>query len=178
VRPRLRKGALTAHVAASVGWLGAVVAFLVLAIAALVDGGSPTARAAYVAMEPIAWLVLLPLSVASLTTGVVQSVATPWGLFRHYWVIFKLGINVFATAVLLMYMATLDELARLAADTRTEIPAGEPWSPVLHAAAACVLLLVATTLAVYKPHGLTPWGRKKQLGRREAETKRSVAPRR
>jgi hypothetical protein len=33
--PRLRKLALTAHVTASVGWLGAVVAFLALSIAGL-----------------------------------------------------------------------------------------------------------------------------------------------
>ena len=32
--PRLRKAALTTHVASSVGWLGAVVGFLALAIPA------------------------------------------------------------------------------------------------------------------------------------------------
>jgi hypothetical protein len=33
--PRLRKFALTAHVTSSVGWLGAVAAFLALAVAGL-----------------------------------------------------------------------------------------------------------------------------------------------
>jgi hypothetical protein len=35
-------------------------------------------------------------------------------------------------------------------------------SPLLHAVAALLLLLVATTLAVYKPRGMTPYGRRRQ----------------
>ncbi|HTE67943.1 MAG TPA: hypothetical protein VK942_04165, partial [Actinomycetes bacterium] len=35
-------------------------------------------------------------------------------------------------------------------------------SPVLHAAAALLLLLVATGLAVYKPRGMTRYGQRKQ----------------
>jgi len=35
-------------------------------------------------------------------------------------------------------------------------------SPVLHAAAALLLLLVATVLAVYKPRGMTRYGQRKQ----------------
>jgi hypothetical protein len=58
----------------------------------------------------ILWFVLVPLSLASLLTGLVQSLGTPWGLFRHYWVLFKLLINVLATIVLLMYMQTLTYL--------------------------------------------------------------------
>jgi hypothetical protein len=39
-------------------------------------------------------------------------------------------------------------------------------SPVLHAGGALFLLLVATTLAVYKPRGMTPYGQRKQFERR------------
>ena len=45
--------------------------------------------------------VIVPLAIASLLTGVVQALATPWGLFRHYWVVIKLFLTVFATLVLL-----------------------------------------------------------------------------
>jgi hypothetical protein len=38
--PRLRKFALTAHVTSSVGWLGAVAAFLALAVAGLTGQNS------------------------------------------------------------------------------------------------------------------------------------------
>ncbi|MFE3559240.1 hypothetical protein ACFXKW_30930 [Streptomyces sp. NPDC059193] len=82
--PRLRKLTLTLHVTASVGWLGAVAAFLALAVAGLTSGASQTVRGAYLAMDVIGWYVIVPFSVASLLTGVVQSFGTVWGLLRHY----------------------------------------------------------------------------------------------
>jgi hypothetical protein len=82
------------HVVSSVGWLGAVAAFLALSIAGLHAQGSETMRASYLAMQMITWTVIVPLSGASLTSGVIQSLGTQWGLFRHYWVVAKLGIAV------------------------------------------------------------------------------------
>jgi hypothetical protein len=167
--PRVRKLALTAHVAASVGWLGAVVVALALAVAGLASRDAATVRAAYLALELIAWFVLVPLAFASLVTGLVQSLGSAWGLFRHYWVLAKLVINVFATIVLLLYLSTLGHLADLA--TETTVSGGgldrlrDP-SPVLHAGAALLLLVTATVLAVYKPQGLTPYGWRKQVERR------------
>ncbi|MGH8933676.1 MAG: hypothetical protein ACRDZO_24355 [Egibacteraceae bacterium] len=86
--PRLRKFALTAHATSSVGWLGAVVVFLALAVVGLTSQDAQTVRGAYLVMEPAAWFVL-PLAIASLLTGLVSSLGTTWGLFRHYWVLFK-----------------------------------------------------------------------------------------
>jgi hypothetical protein len=163
--PRLRKLALTTHVAASVGWLGAVVAFLALSVAGLTSQDPQTAQGAYLVMELTGGVVLVPLSLASLATGLVCSLGSPWGLFRHYWVLFKLVINVVATLVLLLYMQTLEQLGDVAA--ATALPSSglrglrDP-SPVLHAAAALLLLLVATTLAIYKPRGLTRYGQRTQ----------------
>jgi len=165
MRPGLRKAVLTAHVTASVGWLGAVAGFLALSIAGLASGDAQTVRAAYLAMESTGWFVLVPLSLASLLTGLVQSLGTKWGLFRHYWVLTKLVINLVATIVLLMYMQTLDSLSAIARETRVradDLGGLRDPSPVLHAGAALLLLLVATTLAVYKPRSLTPYGRRRQ----------------
>lgn len=165
VSPGVRKFALTAHVTSSVGWLGAVVGFLALAVGGLMTQDASRVRAAYLAMELTAWSVVLPLSLASLLTGLVQSLGTTWGLFRHYWVVFKLLINVFATIVLLMYMQTLSYFAGEAADSRlsnADLLALRSPSPVLHAGAALLLLLVATVLAVYKPRGMTPYGQRRQ----------------
>ena len=97
--PGARKLALTAHVTASVGWLGAIIVFLGLAVVGLTSQDAQTVRAAYLVMEPAARLVLVPLSFASLVTGVVLSLGTAWGLFRHYWIVFKLVITVFATII-------------------------------------------------------------------------------
>lgn len=163
--PAARKLTLTVHVASSVGWVGAVATFMALALAALTSGSGDTVRSAYVAMESVGWFVLVPLSVASLLTGLVQSLGSAWGLFKHYWVVFKLLINVVATIVLLLYMETLDHLARVAASSSgsSDVPdALRSPSPLLHSALALVLLLVATVLAVFKPRGLTPWEQRRQ----------------
>jgi hypothetical protein len=52
--PRLRKFALTVHLTFSVGWIGAVVAYLALVIAAMASHDTRTIRAAWIAMELIA----------------------------------------------------------------------------------------------------------------------------
>jgi hypothetical protein len=160
--PRVRKVALTAHVTFSVGWLGAVVAFLALAIIGLTSQEAQTVRGAYLVMEPAARLVLVPLAFASLISGIVQSLGTPWGLFRHYWILFKLLLTVFATIVLLIYMKTFRTMAAVAADPSVDLGVVRNASPLLHAALALLVLLVATVLALYKPRGLIPYGWRKQ----------------
>ena len=102
--PLLRKFVLTAHVTSSVGWLGAVAGFLVFAVTGLTSQDVQIVRAAYLAMELIGWFVIVPLSLASLLTGLVQSLGTKWGLFRHYWILVKFLINIFASIVLLLHM--------------------------------------------------------------------------
>lgn len=76
--PGLRKLALTAHVTSSVGWLGAVVAYLALSVAALTSQDARTVRAAWIAMEMIGWFAIVPLALASLLTGLVQALGTSW----------------------------------------------------------------------------------------------------
>lgn len=159
--PRLRRLTLTAHVVCSVGWLGAVVAFLALAIIGVASQDVPLVRGVYLVAEPLTWFVIVPFALASLATGVVQSLGTSWGLVRHYWVVFKLVIAAFATIVLLLYTQTVGSFADLA--RRPEAEVGDLRAPtfVLHSSIALVLLLAATGLAVYKPRGLTKYGRGK-----------------
>lgn len=158
--PEGRKLALTAHVTASVGWLGAVLCFLALSIVGIANGTPSTVRAVYLAMASMGRWVLVPLSVASLLTGVVQSLGTRWGLLRHYWVVIKLVMNVAAIAVLVLYLQTLDQLADIASDSNAPLGHLRSPSPVLHAAGALILLLIAVVLSVYKPKGLTKRGRR------------------
>jgi hypothetical protein len=162
MRPSVRRVALTAHITASVGWVGAALVFLAVAALGLTSREALVVRGAYMVMEPAAWLVLLPLAVASLLTGIVVSLGTPWGLFRHYWVVLKLLITVFSTGVLLIYMQTFREMAGVAADPRIALAQVRNPSPMLHAILALVLLITATVLAIYKPLGLTAYGRRKQ----------------
>ena len=161
--PRLRKLALTAHIAASVGWLGAVAGFLGLALVGMSSDDAETVRAAHIAMDATGWFVLVPFALASFLTGIVESLITKWGLFRHYWVVFKLSITVIATTVLLLYTETLEQFANRATGGSGDLAGLRSASPVLHSAAGLVLLLAATALAVYKPRGVTRYGWRKGL---------------
>src|SRR5438132_13027162 len=114
--PSLRKFALTAHVISSVGLLGSIAAFLALAVAGLTSQDAQIVRAAYLAMDLTARFVIVPLAFASLITGLIQSLGTPWGLFRHYWVLVNLLLTAFATVVLLVKMELIGYAARLAAE--------------------------------------------------------------
>jgi uncharacterized membrane protein len=154
----LRKFALTAHVTSSVGWLGAVVGFLALVVAALTSQDDQTVRAAYLTMELIGWFAIVPLALASLLTGLVMSLGTKWGLFRHYWVLFKLLLTILATIVLLLNMQTVSFLAGVAGSADIGGLRGE----LLHSGGGLLVLLVTTILSVYKPRGMTRYGWRKQ----------------
>lgn len=169
---RGRKLALTAHVTSSVGWLGAVICFVVLSIIGITEEDEPTVRAVYVAMAAMGRWVLVPLSLASLATGLVQSLGTRWGLLRHYWVVIKLVMNVAASGVLVLYLQTLDGLADIARDAAAPLHALQSPSPVLHSVAALALVAVAVVLSVYKPRGLTRRGRRASLAPPNASTAR------
>ena len=160
--PAIRKAALLAHVSASVGWAGALAVFLAHAVVGLWTEDVQTARALAIAMGATAWLVILPLSVASLVTGLVQAFGTAWGLLRHYWVVCKLALTCIATGVLLLKLGPIDALARAARE-----PAfasgdlmGLRTSLLVHAAAGLVVLLLIAGLAVFKPKGMTPRGQR------------------
>jgi hypothetical protein len=166
--PGLRKLALTAHVTSSVGWFGSVGAFLALAIAGLVSASADIVRAAYSAAELITWFVIVPLCFASLATGLIQSLGTTWGLFRHYWVLIKLLLTLFATVVLLIHTEPIRMVAGAAAQTTlaaTDLDK-QRIQLVIAAAAALVVLLTNITLAIFKPRGMTAYGWRKRRARR------------
>src|ERR671911_342539 len=118
--PRLRKFALAAHLTFSVGWIGTVVAYLALGVAAVTSQDVQTVRPAWIAMELIGWYVIVPLALASLLTGLIMALGTSWGLFRHYWVLFSFMLTVLATVVLLLHMPDVTVLADVARDGPSE----------------------------------------------------------
>lgn len=162
--PALRKVALTAHITSSIGLLGSIAAFLALAVGGLISQDAQMVRSAYPAMELIARFVIVSLAFASLLTGLIQSLGTSWGLFRHYWILVKLSLTVFATMVLLVKMELIGYAARLAEETI--LPRADLRTVgiqlVVHATGGLLVLLVPAVLSVYKPRGLTPYGRRKQ----------------
>jgi hypothetical protein len=158
--PGLRKFALSVHVTCSVGSLGAAGGFLALAVAGLTINNAQAVRSAYVGMELIAWFVIVPLVAGSLLTGLVQSLGTTWGLFRHYWVVAKLLLTVLVTIVLLLQMEAISFLARVATERELSDTdfLGLRRSLVIHAAGGLLVLLVPVMLSIYKPRGMTRYG--------------------
>lgn len=158
----VRKAALTIHIIASVGWLGAIGAFLVMAVAGLTSPDARLVRAAYIGMNLTGWTVIFPLSLAALLSGIVQGSGTAWGLFRHYWVLIKLMITALATALLLVHLQPVGAMAEmaLAVDLAPSDMNAVRVQLIADAAAAVLALLATTVLSVYKPHGLTRHGQR------------------
>ena len=163
--PGLRKFALTAHLTFSVGWVGAAVAYLALGVSAVTSQDAQAVRAAWIAMELTGWYVIVPLALAALLTGIVMSLGTPWGLFRHYWVLITLVLTILSIVVLLLHMADVSSLADVAQEADGAALAGL-GPDLLHTGVGLLVLLVITGLNVYKPRGLTPYGWRRQQERR------------
>jgi hypothetical protein len=172
MRPNVRKFVRTVHVTVTVGWLGAVVGFLALAIAGLASQDAQLVRACYLAMDLITRFVIVPLSIIPLLlTGPILSLGTPWGLFRHYWIVVKLVINILSTLILLIHLQPIEHMARVAAEgTLSSADRMVQIQLVVAAGAGLVALLVATGLAVFKPRGMTVYGWRKQYAERIEQT--------
>jgi len=159
--PGVRKLALTAHLVVSVGWIGAVVAYLALGVSAVTSQDSQTVRAAWIAMEVIGWHAIVPLALAALLTGLVMSLGTPWGLFRHYWVLISLVLTLVSNVVLLLHMPSVSSTADVVRQSDAA-RLGTQGGDLLHPSLGLLVLLVITVLNVYKPRGLTAYGWRKQ----------------
>jgi Predicted integral membrane protein (DUF2269) len=161
--PRLRKLALAVHIVLSVGWIGAVAGYVALDVAAATNQNAKTLRACYLAMELIAWYVIVPLALAALFTGLVMSLGTKWGLFRYYWVLISLLLTAIATVVLLVETQTIGYYADVAGSAATS---GDDLrslgSTLVHSVGGAVVLLVILVLNVFKPRGMTRYGWRKR----------------
>lgn len=161
----LRKAVLSVHLTFSVGWVGAVVAYLALGVTAARTEDVDTIRVAWIAMELTGWYAIVPLALASLLTGLVMALGTKWGLFRHYWVIFSFVLTVIAAVVLLLHMPTVSAMTDVARNADAATLAGL-GGDLGHPAIGLVVLLVVQVLNLYKPGGMTRYGQRKQLAQR------------
>jgi hypothetical protein len=161
---RLRRGVLTVHILASVAWIGVDLCTLVLAIVGTTSGDVTTQRSAFVVLGPIANVLLIPLPLLALITGIAISLGTPWKLLHHYWVVVSLVLTtIAATAVLFELRPRLDQasnLARGAADPGSAV--GMLGRQIVVASSIALLVLCfVTVINVYKPWGRTSRGSRK-----------------
>ncbi|MGH3984583.1 MAG: hypothetical protein ACRDST_18340 [Pseudonocardiaceae bacterium] len=158
LRPRSRKLWLTLHVGFSVGWLGAAMAMLVLAIVGASTSDLLLRHHAYEIMHIFDLAIVIPLVLLALITGLVMSLGTKWGLVRYWWVLAK-----FVIALSIPLFAAVQESFWV-----REAVAGTRANPAVDLAgtdvrlwvcfiAFSLLLWTATALSSYKPWGHTWW---------------------
>jgi hypothetical protein len=166
--PRARKFSLSVHLTVSIGWIGAVVAYLGLGTTAVKADDPDLIRSMWSAMEIVGWFVIVPLALASLLTGLLMALGTKWGLFQHYWVTISFGLTVFAVVVLLLHMPSVTSTADLAlAEEGQALQA--LGGDLGHPSIGLVILLAVQVLNLYKPRGLTRYGWRKQQAQRSAQ---------
>ena len=155
-----RKLLLTLHIATSVGWLGAILPYLVFAVRGTSSHDLQTQQAAFNALVIIGDKALIPLSFAALATGLILSLATRWGLVRYWWVVAKLALTVFSAAVLYRHMHLVHRTALLLQSGVGTTSAMREF--IVHPTGGLIVLLLVTAISVFKPWGLTSWGRRSQ----------------
>ena len=163
--PRLRKFALSIHLTTSVGWIGAAIAFLALVIAAMTSQDAQILQAVWIAMGLTGRFVIVPLAVASLLTGIIMSLGTKWGLFQHYWILISFVLTILAVAILLGNMQTVNFFAEIAAkmdSSDVNKLRSAMRGELLHAGVGLLVLVVIQVLNMYKPKGMTKYGRRQQ----------------
>ena len=166
--PGIRKAVLAIHLTTSVGWLGAVVAYVPLDVTVAVSDDPVAVRSAWAAMWLIAAAVIAPLALAALMTGILIAAGTRWGLFRYWWVVVSLVLTIVAVLVLVQEVSVIGRAAATAMTSTTssaQILALQPTLP--HSIGGLLVLLVIQWLNVFKPQGLTPYGSRRQQEEQE-----------
>jgi hypothetical protein len=148
--PQWRKLLLAVHVIVSVGLLGTDAAVLALVTSGWLGSDPVTV---YPAARLVGVILLLPLALLALVTGIALGLVTPWGLLRYWWVLISLLLTtagtILAVAVLLPDLGA----ASAAALARRTIPT--PSGLVSDSGAACCVLAATALLSYYKPFGRT-----------------------
>ncbi|MFJ6434560.1 DUF2269 domain-containing protein [Streptomyces sp. NPDC091416] len=164
-----RRGLLVAHVSVSVSWLGLTVGLLALGITAFSTGDPDTARAATRAMKIFGDWLVIPVALATLLSGLVLSLGTPWGLARHRWVWTKFWLTLMTTGLSVFSLRPgIDEAAERAA---VDI------SLVVAPSVAAVAYLFMTAISVLKPWGPTRRGRLLRVSARSVKAVDERSPR-
>jgi hypothetical protein len=136
---------ITVHVLATVGLFGADLGLLVIGTSGIA-GADP--RAIYPASHLIAEIIVQPLAIISVVTGVVLARVSGWGLLRYWWTAIKLVTTLALTAVVLLVLVPR---LGVAADAPDMVPASQRVLLLLGPAIASNLLVLNAALGIYKP---------------------------
>lgn len=165
-----RKLTLTVHIITAIGWIGVDFVLFVFAFRGLTTDDAETLRICYQAVEMFAVVLLVPLGLLSLASGLLLGWGSKYGILRYRWVFWKLVLNlVLTTLVIVALRPGVSEAADLVSGTPdlTSAELDQARSNLIFPPVVSITALsFATVLAVYKP-----WGRTK-YGQRRLETER------
>jgi uncharacterized membrane protein len=156
VGPSTRKALTTLHVIASVTLLGHVFVVIALTLTARLSDDTGVVRATFRLEQLTVHTVGIPLALLALLTGITLSLVTPWGLFRHKWVVAKLVLLLATVAcgIAAVRPWVADLVEETAAGTLTGSRLGPTVGLLLAASLAqSAALVLSTALSVYKPKG-------------------------
>ncbi|WP_329789650.1 hypothetical protein V1227_36185 [Lentzea sp. DG1S-22] len=132
------------HVVTSVGWMSQAVALLALLLYGMETGDV----SAFEMARFLDHRVLAVMANISAFTGMMLSATTPWGYFRHWWVLTK-----FVITVVQLYVGIFILSGNLEAAAHGHVTA---WMPVGTSLMISAIAFQAW-LSVAKPWGRTPW---------------------
>jgi hypothetical protein len=142
--PKLRRAALTVHIAASVGLLGDCAVIVATTVRAATTDDPQLAASGYELLSMFSLLFGIPLSFTSLATGLTLGIGSKWGVLRYRWVTAKLLLNV---SVIIVGALVIGPTTSAFVDGRD----GSETVLVLAGVYDVVALGLATGLSVYKP---------------------------
>lgn len=155
--PRGRKFLLAVHVIFSIAWIGVSSCMVVLSLMGLSFDDPRMVEAIYQALKIFDLTVITITSFTSVASGILLACYTPWGLFKHWWVIIKLVLSliVFVFAFTLTHPAVLSALETAHAHTVSgPLDVSEDGVPLaILSPVLCSMLLIAAILSFAKPWG-------------------------
>ncbi|HEU0286112.1 MAG TPA: DUF2269 family protein [Nocardioidaceae bacterium] len=169
-----RKLTLTIHIITALGWIGVDFVLLVFAVTGMTSDDPTTLAMCYRAIDLFAVVLLLPLGLLSLASGLLLGWGSKYGILRYRWVFWKLVLNLVLTTlvVVLLRPAVSDAADAVSGPTATlndrldQAQSNLIFPPTVSITA----LTLATVLAVYKPWGRTKYGRRRlEEERRQAQ---------
>ena len=142
----MKQSVLAVHIATAVGLFGVDLCLVLLGALGLA-GVQP--QRLYPAASLIAALLLRPLALAALATGILLAFLTGWRLFAYWWTTIKLAIAAALLSAAIFILLPAFEAAASAA--AMEISPENRLPLFLAPAIASALLAVAIGLSVFKP---------------------------
>lgn len=149
---RWRALVVTVHAATGVGWLGIHASVLVLVASAALS--FPDSTAPLTAAATLVRTLIPPVSLLALTTGLLLSAGTPWGLLRHYWVVTKLVLTIaLALGSNLSIGPQVVEITHAATAPGEHLAAEDVTRTAIALGLSGLVLLAVTVLSTTKPFG-------------------------